>query len=105
MARWVTSVREELEALTAQAPRDPTDFRRPLTISCKCALCGELKRFLENPSEPEIDSAAQAIRSHLESQIRNDKLDVDCTTERRGSPRYAGLSQEQGVLQSQYDDL
>jgi 2OG-Fe(II) oxygenase superfamily len=87
MTRWIASVREQLEALTAQSPREPNDYRRPSAVSCKCSSCGELRRFLENPNEAEHRfQAVQERRSHLEHQIRSDKLDLDLTTEKRGSP-------------------
>jgi len=87
LSRWVAACREQLERLTAEAPRDPTDFRRVAAISCKCADCAEMKRFLEDPSEAvHRFSMRQDRRSHLEEMIRQHKCDLDFTTERKRSP-------------------
>jgi hypothetical protein len=87
MARWLASCREQLEALTAQAPQEPADFRRAAPITHGCADCRELKRFLEDPREPAHRfSVAQDRRNHLGDLIRECKLDLDCRTEERGRP-------------------
>jgi hypothetical protein len=87
LSRWVAWCREGLEALTAEAPREPTDFRRSAEIRCKCQRCTGLKRFLESPSESVYRyAAAQADRGHLESTIESDRLDVACKTEEKGRP-------------------
>jgi hypothetical protein len=87
LARWVASCREQLESLTARMPEEPKDFRRPAKTTCKCEDCGELKRFLEDPNEPEHRFAMkQSRRSHLEHQIRDHKFDLDLTTETHRSP-------------------
>jgi 2OG-Fe(II) oxygenase superfamily len=87
LSRWVAVCREQLERLTSQAPREPTDFRREAAISCKCADCTELRRFLEDPSEAvHRFSMRQDRRSHLEEKIRQHKCDLDFTTERNRSP-------------------
>ena len=86
-SRWVAAVRGQLEALTAQEPAPPSDFRRDADVSCKCAECAELKRFLSDPKESvHRFRAVQERRSHLENVIRNRGCDVDCRTERVGSP-------------------
>jgi len=87
LSRWVAACREQLERLTAEAPREPTDFRREAAISCKCADCAELRRFLEDPHEAvHRFSMRQDRRSHLEEKIRQHKCDLDFTTERKRSP-------------------
>jgi hypothetical protein len=87
VARWVAACREQLEALTANAPEEPADFRRPAEIACKCADCAELKRFLDDPRESvHRFSVRQDRRSHLENAIRQHKCDLDLRTEERGSP-------------------
>jgi hypothetical protein len=87
LARWLAACREQLEALTAEMPQPPADFRRPAEVSCNCADCRELKRFLADAKE-EVHrfTVAEARRQHLESSIRHDRLDVDTRTERRGRP-------------------
>src|SRR5207244_2479924 len=87
LAAWVATCREQLEALTGEEPEKPADFRRDATISCKCADCAALKRFLEDPDERTYRlTAAQDRRSHVEDKIRHHHCDVDCKTEERGRP-------------------
>jgi hypothetical protein len=87
LERWVGACREQLEALTAQAPEAPADFRREAPISCRCEDCAELKKFLIDPREAEHRfRMVQNRRQHLEWQIRHDHCDLTCTTDRRGSP-------------------
>jgi hypothetical protein len=87
LADWVAACRGRLEALTVQEPQPPADFRRAAPTSCTCADCAELRRFLEDPNEREHRfRAPQDRRTHLEEVIRQNSLDVDRATERRGSP-------------------
>jgi hypothetical protein len=87
LTRWVVAVREQLEALTAQEPQPPADFRRPAEVKCKCAFCGELNRFLADPqAETHRFSTPEANRHHLEHNIREYRCDIDCRTEERGRP-------------------
>lgn len=87
LSQWVASCRAQLEALTAKAPQRPRDFRRAAAISCRCADCGQLRRFLEDPREQVYRfRARQDQRSHLENAIRVAHCDLDCKTERTGSP-------------------
>lgn len=87
MSHWVTACREQLESLAAKEPAPPSDFRREANIDCKCANCAELRRFLVDPEE-EVHRfrAVQDRRSHLENIIRRCGCDVNCKTERVGSP-------------------
>lgn len=83
LAQWLAACREQLEALTAEKPQKPTDYRRPATAQCKCALCRELNRFLADPNEAvHRFQAPQHERSHLEEVIRRDLCDVNMKTER-----------------------
>jgi hypothetical protein len=87
LSRWLAWCREQLEALTAETPQPPADFRRAAPITCRCADCGELKRFLEDPGEQvHRFRVAEARRKHLESSIRQHHCDLDLRTERAGSP-------------------
>ena len=87
VSRWVTACREQLESLTVAEPAPPSDFRRESNVDCKCADCAELRRFLSDPEE-EVHRfrAAQDRRSHLENIIGHRGCDVNCKTERVGSP-------------------
>jgi hypothetical protein len=87
LSRWVAACRERLEVLTAQVPQPPADFRRPSTLSCRCSHCAELKRFLEDPTEPEHRfRAIQGVRTHLEEIIKRDHCDLNLRTEKERSP-------------------
>lgn len=87
LSRWLAVCREQLEARTAEEPQPPADFRRDADISCKCADCAELKHFLQDPQEAEHRfRAAEQRRRHLEQEIRHRHCDLDCRTERQGSP-------------------
>jgi hypothetical protein len=87
LAHWLASCCGQLEALTASTPQPPAAFRRPAAIGCKCADCGELRRFLADPGEQVHHfRMAEGRRRHLEDQIRHHACDLDCRTERRGSP-------------------
>lgn len=87
LSHWLAVRREQLEALTAQQPQPPADFRRTASISCKCADCAELKRFLHAPHESEHRfRAVEHRRRHLEENVRRGHCDLDLRTERKGSP-------------------
>ena len=87
LSHWIESCCRQLEERTAQEPQPPADFRRDATISCKCADCAELKGYLEDPRE-EVHRFrfAEARRRHLEGNIRSNKNDLTCSTDRKGSP-------------------
>lgn len=87
LSHWLAACAEQLEALTAQEPQPPADFRRAAPISCKCADCAELKHFLEDPRESEHRfRAIEHRRRHLEDRVRGQNCDLDLRTERKGSP-------------------
>ncbi len=87
MAFWLSACRRELQARTAQEPQAPEDFRRNAELSCKCADCRELSRFLADPVEHECRMPLNTERrKHLHRIIDGDQCDVTHVTERRGSP-------------------
>jgi hypothetical protein len=87
VSEWLAACCGELEALTAEVPQPPADFRRPAKIPEHCADCGELKKFLNDRKE-EVHHfrMAEQRRRHLEERIRSAGCDLDCKTERHGSP-------------------
>jgi hypothetical protein len=88
LSRWLAACRQQLEALTARMPTEPADQRRDADVSCKCANCAALRKFLADPVEKVFRfQARQDLRQHLEGVIRQDQLDVDCTTDRRPRPQ------------------
>lgn len=87
LARWLDACREQFEDLTATTPQPPADFRRSATIACKCPECTALKQFLQNPQEKVHRlRAKEDRRRHLADTIRHAHCDLDCTTDRSGSP-------------------
>ena len=87
LARWLRVCCEQLEALTTAAPQEPTDWRRPAAIACKCADCAELKQFLNDAKEQvHRFRAREDRRRHLEDIIHQHQCDLSTATDRRGSP-------------------
>jgi hypothetical protein len=71
----------------AEPLEPPADWRRPTQVTCTCANCQELSRFLADPTRPEwAFRAAQRHREHIEASVRTNRCDLDLVTERRGSP-------------------
>lgn len=65
----------------------PLDWQRAERTSCRCEHCQALSRFLHSASEEVWRfKARQAERDHVEDSIRQGGLDLDCSTERKGSP-------------------
>ena len=84
---WLSTCRRALRARTAEAPRAPADFRRDAELSCDCADCRALGRFLADPDERECRlPLRQDRRQHLRQTIRHNRCDVSCVTERQGRP-------------------
>ena len=87
IAHWLSACRRELRKRTARAPQAPTDYRRDAKLSCKCADCRALSRFLANPNERECRMPLNKDRRrHLHGIIESDRCDVTHVTERRGRP-------------------
>ena len=84
---WLSACRRELQACTAQAPQAPVDYRRDAELSCKCADCRALSRFLANPDERECRMPLNKDRRrHLHRIIEANRCDVTHVTERKGRP-------------------
>jgi hypothetical protein len=83
LSRWVASCCEQLEALAVAAPQKPTDYRRAANISCDCADCAELKKFLASPHENvRRFPISKQRRRHLHSMIDQHQCDVTHATQR-----------------------
>jgi hypothetical protein len=76
-----------LRARIAEPLAPPHDWAREAAITCKCADCTEVNRFLTDPDR-EIWSlrAAEHARSHVEESIRKAGSDLDLKTDRKGRP-------------------
>ena len=87
IAHWLSACRRELRRRTAQAPQAPRDYRRDAELSCECADCRVLGRFLANPDERECRMPLNKDRRrHLHGIIEANRCDVTHVTERRGRP-------------------
>ena len=87
MTRWLADCRGELEKRTAKAPLPPADFRRPAKLTCQCADCSELSRFLADPNESTYHfRVAKERRRHLHGIIDSNGCDLTHVTTRTGSP-------------------
>ena len=79
-----------LDHLRARCSLDlapPADSRREARMSCRCEHCLALGRFLQS-ADQEVwrFKAREAERRHVEDSIRQGRCDVNCSTERKGSP-------------------
>jgi predicted 2-oxoglutarate/Fe(II)-dependent dioxygenase YbiX len=87
MKRLHAACLAHLEARAAEPLDAPKDWSRPSGITCTCVHCKTLAGFLANSAmEVWTLKAAEAIRRHVEYEIRSARADVDCRTERKGSP-------------------
>ncbi len=74
----------------------PADWQRDAQMSCRCDHCQSLSRFLQSASQEVWRfKAREADRSHVEDSIRQGRHDVDCITERKGSPHVLVCSKNQ----------
>ena len=84
ISHWLAACRRALQTRTANAPREPTDYRRAHELSCSCVYCLELSQFLANPELPEIRFPLnKQRRQHLHNIIDSDRCDLTHVTERR----------------------
>jgi hypothetical protein len=74
----------------------PADWRRDVRMNCRCEHCQSLGQFLRS-ADQEVwrFKAREADRRHVEDSIRQGHLDVDCITERKGSPHVLVCSKNQ----------
>lgn len=78
---------EHLRGRAALVLEAPGDWTRTGARGCSCRRCGELDKFLANPSQRIwAFKAAELDRRHVEETIRRESCDVDCTTDKRGRP-------------------
>jgi hypothetical protein len=74
----------------------PADWRREVRVTCRCEHCQGLARFLRSADQDVWRfKAREADRHHVEDSIRQGQLDVDCNTERKGSPHVLVCSKNQ----------
>ena len=76
-----------LLARSAVPPEQPRDWVIETRLACSCANCARLQAFCDDPAATTARfSMRQDLRAHVESTIKIRQLDIDCETERRGSP-------------------
>ena len=88
LTRWVEACVAQFEAITAQEPQPPADFRRDAPLPANRNADAEaLKRFVEDPRE-EVHRFRmdQGRRNTMENLIREYHLDLKMATEKKGSP-------------------
>lgn len=104
---------EHLHARTSLDLSPPADRRREARMSCRCEHCLALGRFLQSADqEVWCYKAREADRRHVEDSIRQGRHDVDCNTERNGSPHVLVCTKNQASYErrvaqrrSDLDDL
>jgi hypothetical protein len=78
---------DHLRGRLADPLEPPKDWRRDSALSCHCARCAELGRYLADPGRPTwVFKAAEFDRRHVEDVIRKARCDLDVRTDRRGRP-------------------
>lgn len=89
VASWVESVRQKLKVATQAKPQLPKDETRSANMNCQCEYCNQLRDFLRDSEQSEIEiKAAEQYRNHMESIIRSQSLDLTSKKIRVGN-RYA----------------
>jgi hypothetical protein len=99
--------------LTERAARPlapPADLTRANNLTCACADCSALARFLADPALAAWSlKAVQSVRSHVETTICNSHCDVDTATVRQGSPHRLAVTKNQAsydrLAKQRRDDL
>ena len=85
--RLRTACLEHLRARIALELVAPGSWTRAGAPGCRCCRCIELNQFLAHPSQRLwAFKASEVDRRHVEETIRRDGCDVDCATDKRGSP-------------------
>jgi len=74
----------------------PADWQRDAPMSCRCEHCQSLSLFLQSSSQAVWHfKARESDRRHVEDGVRQGRHDVDCVTERKGSPHMLVCSKNQ----------
>ena len=98
--RLKTACLAHLEKRIGDPLAPPADFSRASAIDCRCKHCAELAAFLADPQQQFWTfRAAQAHRQHVESSIHSHHCDLDCETQRRGSPHALLCTKNQASYQ------
>ena len=98
---WIHAA-EFLLARSERPPASPTDWRQAVTISCKCEDCRGLQVFaLDAQAQVARFRMHQGRRSHVENQIRQQDLDIQCETDTKGRPQTLVCNKTRRTFQRQ----
>ncbi len=87
LEKWLSFLLKTLEYRESHPPVKPKDWKRNANVNCTCENCKELSSFLRDRNTEALRfRMRQDMRSHVENQIRADRCDITCSTDRKGSP-------------------
>ena len=91
-------VMNQLQKITASKPKDNDWSFNPL-FTCKCGDCPKLQSFLSHPIVKTLDwPLAKARRQHIHQILDRQKIQVEHTTLRKGSPHILQLKKLQALI-------
>ncbi len=86
--RWIDVLIAFFESATQTEPQAPSDWTRECKTRCTCANCGEVNSFLLSSTQSTYRfRSLKPDREHVESCLRSADADVNCSTDRAGSPQ------------------
>ncbi len=98
--RLRTAVIKHINVRVEVALEPPADWRRNNQVKCGCQDCTALKLFLDGPTQARWTlKAVEARRKHVEQTIKQHQSDVNCATERVGSPHKLVCTKNQASYQ------
>lgn len=93
---------------SAAPPEKPGDWVVEARIPCDCEHCVRLRAFCADPTATTMRfRMRENLRAHVASMIGMQKLDIDCRTERAGSPHTLICTKNRATYQrrcAQYAD-
>lgn len=100
---WEHSV-EFLLKTSGRPPAAPKDWRQNVRLSCSCADCRELRKFVLDPVEQTHRFRVRKDRrQHLHEMIEKHELDMTHVTERKGSPQTLVCTKDRRSYQRRCD--
>jgi hypothetical protein len=104
ITRLQAAVIKHINVRVMMALEPPADWRRDSQINCGCQDCTALKSFLDDPTQPKwYLKAVDARRKHVEQIIKQHPNDVNCATQRIGSPHTLVCTKNQASYQRRVD--
>ncbi len=100
ITRLRTAVIKHINVRVEMVLEPPADWQRDSQIKCSCQDCTALKSFLDDPTQPEWTlKAVEVRRKHVEQIIKTHQSDVNCATQRIGSPHTLICTKNQASYQ------